>query len=140
MSRAIPDPKINLTAPLQDALNVQGDHQLHQAQQAALNGTPAATVQPQTPTLAQQTQMQAPVASGNSVRPPSAPQGISPQTPARLPQTPQQQQVATLLLQQQQLMQNKAQQPAPMNGVAHSSPSQNTAQPQPHRAQPCPSQ
>jgi hypothetical protein len=129
MSRAVSDPKINLTAPLQDALNVQGEHQLHQAQQAAVNGTPVATVQPQTPTSAQQ--MRTPVPNGNAIRPPSAPQGISPQTPARPPQSSQQQQQVAALLLQQQLIQTKAQQPAAMNGVTHSSPSQNPPQPQP---------
>lgn len=133
MSRAVSDPKLNLTAPLQDALSVQGEHRLHQAQQAAANGTPVSNPQSaQTSPLSQQpVQVRVTVPNGASIRPPSAPQGMSPQTPSRLPQIPQQQQVAALLLQQQHIRDKQSQQPAPItNGVSQPSPSQNPAQPQ----------
>ncbi|KIM33675.1 hypothetical protein M408DRAFT_14308 [Serendipita vermifera MAFF 305830] len=159
-SRAVSDPKINLTAPLQDALNVQGEHRLHQAQQAAVNGTPVATVQStQTSPLSQQqsqqqqqpAQVRVSVPNGTPIRPPVAPQGMSPQTPSRPPQPAQQQQVAALLLQQQHLRDKQNQQAAAAaastptatpttNGVSQPSPSPNPTQPQSQpQASPSPS-
>jgi hypothetical protein len=104
MSRAVPDPKLDLTAHLQDALRVQGEHQMHQMQQAALN-VPA-TPNAQAAATLQQAQMRTPVATATAIRPPSAPQGLSPQTITR---SAQQSQVAAMILQQQALREKQQQ-------------------------------
>lgn len=90
-SKAMPDSKINLTAHLLDALKVQKEHQMHQLQQAATNGTTIPATQPNASTAAlQQLQLQraaaAAVAATGSIRPPSIPQGMSPQGSLRSPQ------------------------------------------------------
>jgi hypothetical protein len=141
MSRAQVDQRNHLTAPLQDALNSQPNTM----QNAGTLGTSGAPVM----AGSAQPRLSMPNAAA-SIRPPNAPPGLPPQA---LPRTPQQQQVANYLLQQQfrekqqQVAHAQAQAAAATqvqvahsqsqaNGSAQSSPQ--TANPQPSPSQPPP--
>ncbi|KAG8826414.1 Enhancer of polycomb-like protein 1 [Serendipita sp. 401] len=72
-SRIVADLKLNLIAPLQDALSVHGEHQLHQLQQAAMQGMQSqvnGSMQPRVP-----------VVNGTPIRAPNAPPSL-PSQPA----------------------------------------------------------
>ncbi|KAG8834822.1 Enhancer of polycomb-like protein 1 [Serendipita sp. 399] len=127
-SRIVADLKLNLIAPLQDALSVHGEHQLHQLQQAAMQGT-----QPQINGSMQRL----PMVNGTPIRAPNVPPGMLPQTSVQRTPVPT---VPTVVLSQQTpkpQVQSPVQPGQPqVNGTAvHSSPIQPNGTPQATPAQ-----
>lgn len=125
MSRTIVEPRLNLTGPLQDALNSQGGEQVssHSSLVGMGSSAPAiatATLHP----MPTNPQLRPPAATPVGIRPPNVPAGI-PQSGMPLARSPStQQQMAALLLQQQMREKQAAAIPAATQNQAQPSPAQ----------------
>lgn len=126
-SKLAVDQKINFAAPLNDVLSVQGEHQMHQLQQASANGTVG-----QANATASLQQARPQLVNGVAVRPAISTQGLSQPSPlsAGTVNLQRQPQVAAVLLHQQILREKQAQAPAQAQPSSNGTPQPSPTQPQ----------